>query len=254
MSQPSPKPSKADLSPEQLSAFNDTLRAGIEQIDANLINLALKNGADPNLLMFAGIAYKPILLERVLDRHPLNLEWVQLAVSFGADVNAANPAEKNKDGQPYAAIHCAYSNFNEAVTDFLIQKGASVDTPTAYNNTPLMRAVADGKPELVSYYLQKGADPMRPCEGTVFPLQALQQSDKFKAGKKAKLLALMMEHVRTGTPNSTPAGEFNMAACLKNTPKNSATEKSVELAHDIDIKKPLSLKPRTNKPARHFEL
>jgi Ankyrin repeats (3 copies) len=244
-----PNPSKPDLSPEQRSAFNDTLRAGIEQIDANLIKLALKTGADPNILMFAGIAYKPILLERVLDRHPLNLESVQLAVSFGADVNAANPAEKNKDGQPYAAIHCAYSNFNEAVTDFLIQKGASVDTPTAYNNTPLFRAIDDGKPELVSYYLQKGADPMRRCSANVFPLQELQKSDKFKAGKKSKLLALMMEHVRTATSNATPATEFNVAACL-----NSATEKGVELAHEIDVKKPLSLKHRTDKSARHFEL
>jgi hypothetical protein len=29
---------------------------------------------------------------------------------------------------------------------------------------------------------------------------------------------------------------------------------NVELAHDIDIKKPLSLKPHADNPARHFEL
>ncbi len=41
---------------------------------------------------------------------------------------------------------------------------------------------------------------------------------------------------------SVPAGDFNAAV------------QNVKLAHDIDVKKPLSLKPRTDKPARHFEL
>jgi hypothetical protein len=182
-----PEPPKADLSPEQLSAFNDTLRAGIEHWDTALINLALKNGADPNVLMFAGIAHKAAWHERVMDRldgKPIGLEWVQLAIQSGANVTATNPAEKDDKGNPYPAIHCAYKNFNAPITDFLIANGASVDTPSPANNTPLMRAIATGQPELASYYLKKGADPMRPCSANVFPLQKLQESNEFKATRK----------------------------------------------------------------------
>src|SRR5882762_7296923 len=88
-----PAPQKADLNPEQQSAFNDALRVGIWQEDRKIIELALKNGADPNILMFAGIAHKlPSRWERfVYENH--GLDWGQVAVEFGADVNAANAAE-----------------------------------------------------------------------------------------------------------------------------------------------------------------
>jgi hypothetical protein len=233
---------KTALNGQQQSAFNAALRAGIEQKDTNLIKLALANGAEPNILMFAGIAYKPTWLERQGIDDFRALSWIQLAVHSGADVNATNPACTTADGRPYAAIHCAYQNFNEAVSDFLIAKGASVDTPSPTNNTPLLRAIVDGQDELASYYLKKGADPMRVCEEKVFPLQKLQQSDQFRAGTKSKLLTLMMEHIRPPTADPAPVGEFNAAA------------KDAGLAHEMTVSKPLSLKPRAEKPRRGFTL
>src|SRR5258708_2075428 len=95
-----PAPQKTDLNPEQQSAFNDALRSGIEQRDRKIIELALKTGADPNILMFEGIAHKPTRWERLFVGENYGLSWVQLAVEFGADVNAVNAAEKDDKGNP----------------------------------------------------------------------------------------------------------------------------------------------------------
>jgi ankyrin repeat protein len=238
-----PTPRKLDLNPEQQSAFNDVLREGIDQQNIDMIKLALEKGAEPNILMFAGIAHKlPSLWERFIgDNH--GLVWVQLAVQFGADVNATNPALlEETTGKPYTAIHCAYQNFGEDITDFLIAKGASVDTPSPPNNTPLMRSVFFGNTVLVRYYLSKGADPIRLCNGNLFPLKALQASDKFTKEQKAELLTLMMEHVRPAAAQSTPAADFNAAVV------------DVGLPHDIEVQRPLSLKPPSVKPGPHFKL
>src|SRR3954468_5488674 len=74
---------------DRRQVFNGLLDEGVRKKDTELITLALKNGAEPNRLLFAGIMYKPGRIEKWRRNHPdLNLHWVQLALDSGADVNA----------------------------------------------------------------------------------------------------------------------------------------------------------------------
>ena len=50
-------------------------------------------GADPNVLLFAGLKYKPTLKDRRKDigfeaYKTFALDWLRIAVDYGADVNA----------------------------------------------------------------------------------------------------------------------------------------------------------------------
>jgi hypothetical protein len=232
------------------------LPAGIERKNMDMITLALDNGADPNILLFEGIHFKATFGSRLkyqfaeFDQHDPNrpkpahfgLDFVTTAVKYGADVNAT---QNDEDGAAYPAIHWAYKNFREEVTDFLIEKGASVDTPTKNNNTPLMRAVLDGEPDLVEYYLGKGADPLRPCgkKSDTFPLQALEEGDKFWKGTKANLIQLMMERAKPAGADATPAADFKKAA-----------EPAVGTSEDIEVSHPLELKAPEPKPGKSFTL
>ncbi len=225
---------KPNLTPDQQKAFNKSLRSGIDRKDSDMIKLALDNGAEPNILLFAGIDFKPTLKDTFTYADPKAwaLEWVQQAVEYGADVNARRD---NNNKKPYAALHWCYENFNPNVASFLIEKGADVDTPTPFNNTPLLRAVSDGKIEIAQFFLSKGADPLKPCGEKLdnFPLKELQSTDKIKAARKPALEMLMMEHTKPRAPATT------------------APEPDPSLSESIEISKPIQLK---QPPARSFSL
>lgn len=208
----------------------------------DMIKLALDNGAEPNILLFAGIDFKPTWKDKFNYSAPwqFGLDWVTTAVEYGADVNATR---NNTEGKPYAALHWAFENFNKDVSDFLIEKGAPVDTPSPFSNTPLMRSVTDGNADLVVYYIEKGADPMRPCgeKKDTFPLNALEASDKFKPNKKAELVTLMMQHTK-------PAAETPAAV-------PEAVSSDVVLSQDIEVLHAVTLKTHVaEKPNKNFSL
>ena len=220
---------KPVLSPEQKSAFNNALETGIQEKDMDVIRLALDNGAEPNLLLFAGINYKASWKDSFNSAAGLSgfgFEWVKMALEAGADANAKKFGGGKVD---WPAIHWAVDNFNKEVMDLLIEKGASVDTLSPYGDTPLMRAIGKGNEEYVRYYLEKGADPMAVCgeKKETFPLKALQGSDKFKKGPQKALLVLMMQHVKAPQPPVAPEA-----------PK---PEPAAALTSDIEISKPIEL-------------
>lgn len=234
---------KPVLSSQQQLAFNNALETGIQEKDMDVIRLALDNGAEPNLLLFAGVSYEPSWKDNFNEAagtSGFGFEWVKAAVEADADVNA----KKFGGGKvEWPAIHWAVDNFNKPVMDYLIEKGASVDTLSPYNDTPLMRAVGKGSEELVRYYLEKGADPMCTCgeKKDSFPLKALQDSDKFKKGVQKALLVLMMQHVKAPTPLAPPEA-----------PK---AETGTGLATDIEVSRPIELKhAEPVKTGRSFSL
>lgn len=221
------------MTPDQQTAFNNALYDGISRKDMDMIKLALDRGANPNLLLFAAIDYKKTMGDRFHAaagyRHnvaswfkngfhdmlheerevtfkeygvaDMRLDWARTAFAAGADANAT----RDWQDRPWGAAHWLHSTFDKGLMDCLIENGFKVDTPDPNNNTLLMKAVTDKKPELVEYYLSKWADPMQPCgeNNDTFPLQALEQSDGFKKSVKAKLLTEMMRHVKK--PKAAPA-------------------------------------------------
>lgn len=208
---------KPVLTPDQQKAFNKSLRNGIERKNMEMIKLALDNGAEPNILLFAGIDYKPTFSEKFNDANPMAraLEWVQVAVEYGADVNATR---NNDNKKPYPALHWNYTNFNAEIAAFLIEKGAAVDTPTPFGNTPLLRAISDGQVKQAEFYLSKGADPLKPCgeKGDNFPLKELQNTDKIKPKHKPALEMLMMQHTKPQPPAAAaPAPEPALAEAIE---------------------------------------
>lgn len=192
------------LPEDRKAVFNGLLEEGIRKKDTELVTLALKNGAEPNRLLFAGITYKPGRIEKWRGNHPdLNLKWVQLALDSGADVNAT---KLYKDDQPWPAVHWAQAYFAPAIMGLLLDKGACVDALSPLGRTPLMDAVRNGYSEEIEFYLSRGADPLRRCAGDDFPLKALENSDKFDAAEKMRLKKLMMHHT------AAAAGDFGRAA------------------------------------------
>jgi hypothetical protein len=229
---------KPVLSSQQQSAFNNALQTGIQEKNMDMIRLALENGAEPSLLLFAGLQYKPTWKDSFNYDEPkkkVGLEWVKTAVEYGADVNTTKDHQK----KAWHAIFWA-NDENSYVLDFMFEKGVAIDTPNPSGNTLLMSAVLDGKEAMVRYYLDKGANPMQPCgeKGETFPLKALQESEKFKKGKKNELLMLMMKKAR---------------AAEEAAPETSAApapaDAGVTLTEDMEVPRPLALRAQA-KPAQ----
>ncbi|MEZ0223782.1 MAG: ankyrin repeat domain-containing protein [Alphaproteobacteria bacterium] len=233
---------KPVLTAQQQSAFNTALQTGIQRKDMDMIKLALNNGAEPNILLFAGIDFKATWKDKFNYTTPLQfaIDYVKTAVEYGADVNAIRT---NAEKKPWPALHWVFSNFNQEVSDYMMEQGAPVDTPSPFGHTLLVYAIFNGNSDLVKYYLEKGADPMCPCgeNKETFPLKILQDSDKFKPNKKAELVTLMMQHIK-------PAAETPAAAA-------EAAPSEVVLAQDIEVSHAVTLKTHAvEKPGKNFSL
>jgi hypothetical protein len=227
------------LTSQQQSAFNNALQTGIREKDMDVIRLALDNGAEPNLLLFAGLNYKQTWKD-TFNAASHGIEWVKAAVDAGADVNAKKHGGGDVD---WPALHWAEDNFNTEVLDFLIDRGTPVDTPSPYGDSPLMRAIGKGDETHVRYYLGKGADPMLPCgeKKDTFPLKALEDSGKFRKGPKKALLLLMMQKVKEKAESPPPAA-----------PK---AEQPMALSSDIEVSHPVELRhAEAPRPGKSFSL
>ena len=99
------------------------------------VDLDRPNMAGENLLMMA--AYNNYLTE----------------VQYLVEKKAVNV---NKSG--WTPLHYACTNGHLKMAEFLIDKGAKVDSLSPYGSTPLMMAVRSGNIDLVLLLLQRGAD------------------------------------------------------------------------------------------------
>jgi ankyrin repeat protein len=231
------------------------LDAGIAQENMDMMLLALKKGANPNVLLFAGIArglevgeflrnvWHKVAEDNAEDART-SLSWVETAVKYGADVNGT---KKDDKGRPRAALHWAYDVFDDEITDLLLRKGAPIDTMSPDGDTVLMRAVKDSNAKQIEYYLGKGADPTCLCgeDRKTFPMQALENNQVFMNGKKAKLLALMMQHLPAPAPE--PPAEP--------PPPPDETVPKMGTTRDIEAPRPFVLKPvKPEGPAKTFSL
>lgn len=119
----------------------------------DIVKLLLEKGADRDYCVTHPGGPKGNGTPLILALRAGHLEIAQMLVAAGADVNAPGCAYGG-DGTP--AIHFAVRD--PQVTALLLSKGADPNSRVDYGMTPLMSAVARGKPESVKLLLKAGAD------------------------------------------------------------------------------------------------
>jgi len=159
--------------------FRSPLFAAVETKNPELVELLLKNGANPNVRDEAAGNETPLLaavrnekadivsllLEAKADPNIPNSEgWAPLhwaigqsavlerLLSAGAKVDA-----RNKRGE--APLHCAAGCGLKPATEMLLDHGAEIEGRDNMGNTPLHYATLAGRKELVDFLLTKGANP-----------------------------------------------------------------------------------------------
>src|SRR5688572_3002712 len=174
------------------------------------VRILLENGADPNVketangqsaLMFAAAADRLDVVKLLLARGAdLNVtsrveDFAALTMTNDADQNGvprpqAPPPPGGKDipgvTRPFnyneligkhgglAALHFAARQGAMATAEALIKGGANINQRGAGDKTtPILVAAINGHFDLVSYFLDQGADPNLPSEGGVTPLYAV---------------------------------------------------------------------------------
>ena len=160
-------------------------------VDSEMMRVLVRAGADPllptkdgttPLMAAAGVGYKGGETRRSREYHRMpvadddqTLEAVQLAISFGGDVNASNQAGNT-------ALHGATLKAYPEVIRLLVEKGANLEARNKRGDTPLM--VASAKPNNVyaerdrtairALLLQLGAKEPVGASGGDMPQQAKQ--------------------------------------------------------------------------------
>ncbi len=199
----------------------------------DVLQLALAQGASADLLLFAAIQKKAG-------------EVVKLAVEQGgANVNGARK-QADGSGSDHHALHFAYNNYDKAIFDYLLSKGADINAQDASGATVLLREAKQFDDRYGSndctkleYFLSKGADPLCKDNQGSFPLRTMQlNSNSFVDDRiKLKMLKLMMGNMPdagSAAPPSKPAQDFANAVTTKD---------------DIEIGKPLELKKKPQEKA-----
>lgn len=200
----------------------------LSKLTPDVLQLALKQGASPDLLLFAALQRKAG-------------DVVKLAVEQGgANVNALRKQADESGGDQHA-VHFAYNNFDKAIFDYLLSKGADINAADAGGATVLLREAKQfdnrygtNDSEKLEYLLSKGADPLRKDAQGGFPLQTMQNnSNSFVDDRiKLKMLKLMMGNMPDQGPAASPA-----------TPAQDFAA-AVSTRDDIEVGKPLELKKK----------
>jgi ankyrin repeat protein len=110
MTEQGPTDPKPELTAGQQVALDDALRSAIAEKETDLIRLVLERSADPNILMFAGIAYKPLLVKNFIG--PKALDTIH-AEEIDA-LSERNRKRRNSLRYIFYDIFCEESEFDES--------------------------------------------------------------------------------------------------------------------------------------------
>ncbi|MDA3895428.1 MAG: ankyrin repeat domain-containing protein, partial [Desulfobacteraceae bacterium] len=130
---------QTDATEEKVLIIADQLEKDIFRI----IDLLLRNGADPNTVDKKKSSIC-VLISEQQDQNILQL--------FNNDIIKLEPDEKNR---LEITIRCA-NNIHRALTDFFLQ-ATNINLPDQSGNTPLMVYCAKGNLEMASFLIQNGA-------------------------------------------------------------------------------------------------
>jgi ankyrin repeat protein len=84
--------------------------------------------------------------------------------------------DKTLDSEGNSGLHLAAGSGSQAVGEYLLNRGHSVDVVGANGRTPLMSAVLADRPAMVKWLLRQGADP-KLKDGSGFMALMLAASD-----------------------------------------------------------------------------
>ena len=172
------------------------------------VRILIENGADPNIketangqtaLMFAAASDRTdvvkLLIARGADLHVTSRveDFASLTMTNDADQNGVPRPQQPRNAndvpgvtRPFnyneligkhgglAALHFAARQGAMATAEALIKAGANINQRGAGDKTtPIVVAAVNGHFDLVSFFLDNGADPNLPSEGGVTPLYAV---------------------------------------------------------------------------------
>jgi ankyrin repeat protein len=144
-----------------------------------IVGLLLQKGANPELADNAG--WKPLAV--AAKSGPLSLPVVELLLQYGANVDSINLRLKQ------SALHlCATGGLRE-IARILLDRGAQVDLGDVSGETPLFKAVAERRTDMVELLLQYGAAKnVRSAEGVTLESLGGNNADILRLLQSAQAL------------------------------------------------------------------
>uniref|UniRef100_A0A1X7TUD3 Death domain-containing protein n=1 Tax=Amphimedon queenslandica TaxID=400682 RepID=A0A1X7TUD3_AMPQE len=109
-----------------------------------------------------------------------NIEGMRTALSNGADINWHHPGLLN-----YTPLHVAAECNRSDAVQWLLSKGATVDSRDKLGQTPLMYAARNGHTQVVTMLLEKGADV---TASDIVGWTALDHAEQYRRSDIATLL------------------------------------------------------------------
>jgi ankyrin repeat protein len=142
--------------------------------DIELMKQLIQAGADPLLATTDGST--PLMVAAGLgnvedptpDQKKHDLEAAKMLVALGADVNA-------RDSYNWTALHGAAYTGNDAVVQFLVEKGAKLDVKDRFGQTPF--SIASG--QIGKYIIDFQKKPFGPHPSTIALLRKLGADPNF---------------------------------------------------------------------------
>ena len=148
-----PELKKRPPTKEQYSAL---LLQSAKRGDVTRVNVALQNGADPEVID-NGLNFGMTPLMHACQRGDDAI--VAALISAGADVQRSEQ-EHVFVGQEYTALHYAAESGRTRCVQQLLEAGAETEVFDEGGYTPLMRAALEGHVESVESLLEAGANPL----------------------------------------------------------------------------------------------
>jgi ankyrin repeat protein len=144
---------------------SDIVRAKEKSTGATALHLATKAGAHAIFRLLLGADADPLEADHngissyamAISGGDERIIKILMEGGYSASVNNSVPAGENIDVPP---LMLAVQTENKAILELLLDNQARVDVRDSVGNTPLMKAIADGRSlEIVQLLLSRGANP-----------------------------------------------------------------------------------------------
>jgi len=175
---------------------------------AEVVKILLENGGSVD-----GHGNKVPLVDAANNGH---IEVAEILLSHGADIN-----QKGRGGYTALNVAVASQPVQVEMIKFLLSRGADVNSKAAYDRTPLFTAATRGNIELVTLFLNAGAEANIMCNGRSTLMVAV-------GSDHVKMTELLLAHGANVMSN----GRMALIASARN---NNMIMTELLLAHGADV-------------------